>query len=623
MSVVVNSQNPKKAPGEDGITANIIIRIHVINESFLTRLYNKCLDLSYFPKLWRKSVIKIIPKPNKSDYRDPNAYRPISLLPIHAKILEKLLINRINYYLHQNSKLNERQFGFTPQKLTEDALKSLIDFVKSTFERKGFAIVLSLDINGAFNTCWWPKIINPLRVKGCPNNLLSLVKSYFCERESKLWFMCTETVRAITVGCPQGSASGPGFWNISIDDVFELSEGPDCEVECFADDTIIKIFAKTSEELELRVNNKLQELNEWSIANKLTFNISKTNCALFTRNLKFKKPEIVFDGQKLSITTTFKHLGVMIDSKLTWRAHCNYVKSKVMRFTNNLLRFAKTNYGLDSRAIEAIYKGAILPTIGYAVPVWVEATDRKFAIKPLEQIQRLIALRMIKSYRTVSYNAVNVIANFVPIDLWLKSRAIEYYIKKNVRHALVDQYMDGYGIDCEQIQRPTDFRQLLHPSERHALPITDQTIADNEIFIDSRITSQGTGAAFAICRDQIIIFNKKLKLSSICSWFQALMWALLKAIKTIDSIKWCSKTIIIHTRAHALIAGLQDAHSTTYLICEIFKEINALKQNDILFKIHLDSTREQMETTARLAREAADLHQRFDYDSIPISYVRK
>ncbi len=57
-----------------------------------------------------------------------------------------------------------------------------------------------------------------------------------------------------------------------------------------------------------------------------------------------------------------------------------------MQFTNNLLRFANTNYGLDSRAIEAIYKGAILPTIGYAVPVWVEAIDRKFAIKPLEQL---------------------------------------------------------------------------------------------------------------------------------------------------------------------------------------------------------------------------------------------
>jgi len=54
--------------------------------------------------------------------------------------------------------------------------------------------------------------------------------------------MCTETVRMNTAGCPQGSASGPGFWNISIDDIFELLEGPDCELECFADDTIIKIF---------------------------------------------------------------------------------------------------------------------------------------------------------------------------------------------------------------------------------------------------------------------------------------------------------------------------------------------------------------------------------------------
>ncbi len=138
---------------------------------------------------------------------------------------------------------------------------------------------------------------------------------------------------------------------------------------------------------------------------------------------------------------------------------------------------------------------------------------------------------MIKSYQTVSYNAVNVIANFVPIDLWLKSRAIESYIKKNVRHALVDQYMDRYGIDYAQIQRPIDFRQLLHPSER--LPITDQTKADNEIFIDSRITSQCAD----ICRDQIIIIYKKLKLSPICLSFQALMWALLKAIKTIILIK--------------------------------------------------------------------------------------
>jgi hypothetical protein len=70
-------------------------------ESFLTRLYNKRLELSVFPRIWKESVVKIIPKHEKDDYRDPNSYRPLSLLPDFAKILEKLLINRVVYYLRK------------------------------------------------------------------------------------------------------------------------------------------------------------------------------------------------------------------------------------------------------------------------------------------------------------------------------------------------------------------------------------------------------------------------------------------------------------------------------------------------------------------------------------------
>jgi hypothetical protein len=64
-----------------------------------------------------------------------------------------------------------------------------------------------------------------------------------------------------------------------------------------------------------------------------------------------------------------------------------------------------------------IYKGAVLPAIGYGIPVWVNAINKKFVIKPLEQLQRQIAIRYTKSYKTVSYNAVNIIANFTPIDI--------------------------------------------------------------------------------------------------------------------------------------------------------------------------------------------------------------
>jgi hypothetical protein len=366
---VIYYQNPNRAPGEDGITADIIAKTHGINREFLCQLYNKCLSLHYFPKIWKKGIIKIIPKPNKPDYREPDAYRPITLISVLAKVLEKLLTNRITHYLHQNSRISEKQFGFTKQKSTEDAIHSLIKFVKSAYERKGFALIISLDINGAFNSAWWPKIINQLRVKGCPSNLFSIIKSYFSGRESKLWYMNTEVVRQMTVGCPQGSASGPWFWNICIDDIFELSEGNDCNIECFADDTIIKIFAKTIEELEIIANNKLRQVFQWSLDNKLTFNVSKSNCVLFTRNLKYKAPEIAFNGDKLALNSNFKHLGVIIDSKLSWRAHSNHVKSKVLQFTNNLLRFAKTNYGLGSRSIEVILKG------GHSANNWIRCLN--------------------------------------------------------------------------------------------------------------------------------------------------------------------------------------------------------------------------------------------------------
>jgi hypothetical protein len=111
------AQNPKKSLGEDGITADIIKELHSIDPSFLTLLYNKYLVLHTFPKNWKTSIVKVLRKPNKTDYRKTDSYRPISLTSVFSKILEKLLINRIVYFMHSNKLLSERQYGFTPQKL--------------------------------------------------------------------------------------------------------------------------------------------------------------------------------------------------------------------------------------------------------------------------------------------------------------------------------------------------------------------------------------------------------------------------------------------------------------------------------------------------------------------------
>jgi hypothetical protein len=78
-------------------------------------------------------------KKSGKDYREPKAYRPISLLRVFAKVLEKLLIIRITYYLENKGLSNKRQYGFTAQRSTVETIAAAVAFIKKAYKMKGFA----------------------------------------------------------------------------------------------------------------------------------------------------------------------------------------------------------------------------------------------------------------------------------------------------------------------------------------------------------------------------------------------------------------------------------------------------------------------------------------------------
>ena len=82
----------------------------------LTSLYNGCLRKGCFPNRWKKARIIPLTKPGKGNCNDTSKYRPIRLLNVGGKVLEKLLISRIMYFLNSKDLLNPNQFGFLPQK---------------------------------------------------------------------------------------------------------------------------------------------------------------------------------------------------------------------------------------------------------------------------------------------------------------------------------------------------------------------------------------------------------------------------------------------------------------------------------------------------------------------------
>jgi hypothetical protein len=138
--------NPRIAPGPDGITSDILTLVFKSIPKTVTSTYNECLKRGYFPREWK--IAKIIPiiKPGKEDSQDPSKYRPISLLNIGGKVLEKLLINRIMHYIYQIEYINDSQYGFTPQKSTTDAAMAVKQFIEPE--------LASLDVKGAFDTAW-------------------------------------------------------------------------------------------------------------------------------------------------------------------------------------------------------------------------------------------------------------------------------------------------------------------------------------------------------------------------------------------------------------------------------------------------------------------------------------
>jgi len=176
----------KKAPGEDGITGEIYKSAFEIFPSYITAIYNGCLKRGIFPLRWKRARLIPITKPGKENSKDVSKYRPISLLNIGGKVLEKALINRINHHVFSHDLMNNNQYGFTPQRGAIDAAMAVKNFVENGLVAGEVIVLVSLDVKGAFDAPWWPSILNGLKACDCPQNLYNLTKSYFSQRTAVL-----------------------------------------------------------------------------------------------------------------------------------------------------------------------------------------------------------------------------------------------------------------------------------------------------------------------------------------------------------------------------------------------------------------------------------------------------
>jgi len=138
----------------------------------------------------------------------------------------------------------------------------------------------SLDVQGAFESAWWPAILQCLRDFNCPRNLYILSKEFFSNRTAIINTNNFTIERHITRVFPQGSCSGPGFWNILYNSLHTLELNSRSGAIAFADDFIILTRGETVTEAENFMNVELTKVQKWAQNNRLVFKENKLKLML-------------------------------------------------------------------------------------------------------------------------------------------------------------------------------------------------------------------------------------------------------------------------------------------------------------------------------------------------------
>ena len=322
-------------------------------------------------------------------------YRPVSLLPVFSKVLERLMYNRLITYINQNHLLYNLQFGFQEGKSTHIALITLIDKISEALDNSDIVIGVFLDFARLLILLITVFFFKKLHIYGIRGLALQWFDSYLSSRVQYVTYNSIKSEREIIKCCiPQGSILGPLFFLIYINDLATVSRNS--LPILFADDTNIFSTGKNLSELSESLNEALVNIEEWLRCNRLSLNVLKTNYMIFTTKNKLNhNVDISVNNVLIERVYVTKFLGVQIDPKLNWKNHIEYICKKISKCIRMI---SKARRKLHKSPLIPLYYSFAFPYFIYCNHVW--GNTYKTNLESIARVQKkLVRLITCSSYR--------------------------------------------------------------------------------------------------------------------------------------------------------------------------------------------------------------------------------
>lgn len=380
---VLSTMNLSKGSGHDGVSPLFLRECADTLAGPLCSIFNKSMIDGVYPEQFKIGQITPIFKNGKTS--NVENYRGVNVLPGLAEVFERLVYN--NLKLIVPPKLSPSQHGFVSNRNIETNLMETTIIAHKAFEEKCQLDMFLGDISKAFNVIDIIKLVLKTGKFKVSNAFLRWLYSYLSERKQYVkigasqsdWFN-------VTSGVGQGTILGPLLFNIFFDD--SNIHVPGVHISNFADDKKLMAIIKNQRDA-LNLQRAIDLFVDWCDSNGLKLNQSKCKVITFHTNRKPLTHDYSMKHQTIERVKSVRDLGVILDEKLQFDLHIEYISKKAMA----ALQFVKRQaFYFDKDIIKILYMALVRSNLEFASSIWAphQFSIRKYVERAQKQIVMLL-----------------------------------------------------------------------------------------------------------------------------------------------------------------------------------------------------------------------------------------
>src|SRR5664279_4282078 len=329
---LINSM-PNKSSPLDVLPTSLLKSCSDIFAPTIARIANLSFASGTFPAAFKIAQVLPLLKKQGMDRSLPDNYRPISNLNTISKIVERLALCRLNKHVLASGNFNAVQSAYRVGHSTETALLHVLDSTFTAIDNQRITALIALDISAAFDTINHSTLLRRLQsVFGLSEMALDWIDSYISNRRQyvKLGRHHSEST-ACSSGIAQGSVLGPILFSLYVSPVGDVISAHGVQHHQYADDTQLFFAMKAS-----TIDDDIQSLEicssavrRWFLENDLLLNADKSEVMFVGTPAQLRKADRISTVEiacvVLPVSSEVKSLGVIIDSRLSFKAHVNAV----------------------------------------------------------------------------------------------------------------------------------------------------------------------------------------------------------------------------------------------------------------------------------------------------------